>query len=402
MSSVDIHYHYFPPDDVVSARHFWDLAQGLAERGWKVRVYTSNRSCRTKGASYPRKENVNGVEVYRIWRPDFPQNRAYGRILNAVWMLLFWAGRAIWEQDPPEIMITGTDPIFSALVAIPWKWTFPNTKQVHWCFDLYPDGFVAEGLISRNSPIHRFFQYLMSAALRSQDLIANLGSCMETRLRKYAPSVPQITITPWALVEPAIPPQPDLEVRKQLFGNAKIGLLYSGSFGRAHSYEQILALARSLRNESVTFCFAVRGNRVDQLKAAINADDINIRFAGFASEADLEMRLAAADIHIASLQSEWTGCVVPSKFFGSLAIGRPILFVGKKEAAAARWIEEFGLGWFLSEQENNLEAHLNTVRVMALSKLATHCHTIYQTNFSKKDNLDRLSTELSSLTRVSA
>ena len=27
-------YHYFHPDDVVSARHFSDLAEGLVERGW--------------------------------------------------------------------------------------------------------------------------------------------------------------------------------------------------------------------------------------------------------------------------------------------------------------------------------------------------------------------------------
>lgn len=397
LPTVDIHYHFFPPDDVVSARHFGDLAEGLAERGWKVRVYTSNRSCRANGASYPLRETINGVEYHRCWRPDFPQNRAIGRVLNALWMILAWGTRPIWEKNPPDVMITGTDPIFSALVSIPWKWTYPRTKQVHWCFDLYPDALVAEGLIKENSMAHRFFRALMASAMRSQDLIANLGSCMESRLKKYAPEVPQITITPWALVEPAEPPLPDPEIRRQLFGDAEIGLLYSGSFGRAHSYEPILALARSLRNESVAFCFAVRGNRVDQLKAAVRTEDTNIRFAGFASEAELEKRLAAADIHIASLQPEWTGCVVPSKFFGSLAIGRPVLFVGNEDAAPNQWIKELKVGWQLTSEETE-PAKKQLIQSKRHNESAPpHCHATYFAHFSKKGNQDRLNAELNRL-----
>ncbi|NLE89793.1 MAG: glycosyltransferase family 4 protein, partial [Dehalococcoidales bacterium] len=44
--SILILYHFYPPDDVISARHFSDLAEGLANRGWDVTVYTSNRYCR--------------------------------------------------------------------------------------------------------------------------------------------------------------------------------------------------------------------------------------------------------------------------------------------------------------------------------------------------------------------
>ncbi|MFO7974547.1 MAG: hypothetical protein R6V12_07930 [Candidatus Hydrogenedentota bacterium] len=39
-------YHFFYPDDVVSARHLSDLAAGLVQRGWEVTALTSNRFCR--------------------------------------------------------------------------------------------------------------------------------------------------------------------------------------------------------------------------------------------------------------------------------------------------------------------------------------------------------------------
>ena len=73
-----------------------------------------------------------------------------------------------------------------------------------------------------------------------------------------------------------------------------------------------------------------------------------MRFAGFAPESELEKRLAAADIHLVSLRPEWTGVVVPSKFFGSLAAGRPVVFAGGPDSAIARWIHEFGVGWVLT------------------------------------------------------
>src|SRR5207302_9222488 len=97
----------------------------------------------------------------------------------------------------------------------------------------------------------------------------------------------------------------------------------------------------------VHFSFGVRGNRVDELRAAVHRDDANVSFAGFAPESELAKRLAAADIHLVSLWPKWTGVVVPSKFFGALAAGRPIIFAGSRVAALAQWIEAYGVGWVL-------------------------------------------------------
>ena len=404
MPTVDVYYHFLPPDDVVSARHFADLAEGLRERGWKVRVFASNRSCRANGASYPLEETLQGILYHRTWRPDFPQNRAYGRVANALWMCASWTLGAIWEQNPPDIMITGTDPIFSVASSLAWKATFPSTKLVHWCFDLYPDALFAEGIVRENSLPGRALKSLAALTLQSQDMLANLGPCMAKRLGDHAPLAEQIELTPWALVEPESLPVPDPKIRAELFGTAKLGLLYSGSFGRAHCFEDILALARKLRNESVAFCFAVRGNRVEQLKAAIAPEDTNIRFAGFASEADLEKRLAAADIHVASLNPEWTGCVVPSKFFGSLAIGRPVLFSGATDASPARWAERHNVGWTLGpESMDSVQSLLSKLaqNPEALQSLHQQSIQTYNRYFSKKNNLDQLDARLRMLIKSS-
>ena len=62
-------------------------------------------------------------------------------------------------------------------------------------------------------------------------------------------------------------------IREHLFGQANIGLLYSGNFGRAHSYEELLALARLLRRVSsrhVSACRRIGPIWPDQSQANIH------------------------------------------------------------------------------------------------------------------------------------
>jgi glycosyltransferase involved in cell wall biosynthesis len=195
---------------------------------------------------------------------------------------------------------------------------------------------------------------------------------------------------------------PDPAVRRELFGDAALGLLYSGNFGRAPSYEEFLELARRLRGSGVAVCFAVRGNRADELHKAVWPDDANVSFAGFAPESELERRLAAAEVHLVSLRPEWTGVVVPSKFFGSLAAGRPVVFAGSPDSAIAGWIREHGIGWVLSP--DTLDAVAADLRQLAadpgrLGALQRHCHAVYREYFSWQEVVDGWDRELRALVR---
>jgi glycosyltransferase involved in cell wall biosynthesis len=208
---------------------------------------------------------------------------------------------------------------------------------------------------------------------------------MRKRIDFYRPRARRTTLVPWALSEPDRPAPPNSTVRQELFGPADLGLLYSGNFGRAHSYEEFLSLARQLRGTGVVTCFAVRGNRADELRKAVQPDDSNITFAGFAPEGELEQRLAAADVHLVSLRPEWTGVVVPSKFFGSLAAGRPVVFAGSPNSAIAGWIRGLGVGWVLTtESAAAVAADLQGLAAdpARLAALQFRCHAVYREHFS--------------------
>ncbi len=157
-----------------------------------------------------------------------------------------------------------------------------------------------------------------------------------------------------------------------------------------------------MRNDGVRFFFGVRGNRAAELRAAVRPDDANVRLAGFAPESELLRRLSAADVHLVSLRAEWSGVVVPSKFFGALAAGRPVLFAGPRDAAIAGWIREHGVGWVL-DHESVAEAAAS-LRELAqaperLLGLQRHCHAVYQRHFSRRRVMDEWHRELLALLR---
>src|SRR5262249_44898129 len=155
--------------------------------------------------------------------------------------------------------------VLSIFVSLAVKRLRPTIRVAHWCYDLYPEAATAEGILQEQSIVVRLLKRVLREAYRSCDLVADLGSCMRTRLEAYGHSCRKLTLVPWALSEPESILPPDRDVRQALFGDAALTLLYSGNFGRAHSCEEFLQLARSLCDQSIHFCFGVRGNRIQEL-----------------------------------------------------------------------------------------------------------------------------------------
>jgi colanic acid biosynthesis glycosyl transferase WcaI len=395
-------YHFFHPDDVVSAQHFSDLAQDLNARGWQVTALTSDRSCRDPQRRYAATEQWEGVEIVRVHRPAWDQSKSLTRLLNSAWMIVAWLWRSLF-LGPFDTVIVGTDPAFAPILLLPLRLLRPRTPFLVWTFDLYPEAILSEGMgraAALLAPVARWF---MARAYRRCEVLVDLGPRMRKRLAAYGSGVRQETLVPWALVEPARIQVPAPEVRAELFPGSKLALLYSGTLGRAHDYESILLLARACRRRSgdeIGITFACRGNRLRDLKAAVRPDDTNVRFASFAETSELRQRLECADLHLLSLRPEWAGVVVPSKFFGSLAVGRPVLYAGPRDSEIATWIEQHDVGLVLTEE--NLESvadMLHGLDPARLERWRENAARTYRQVFSRRvtaDGWDRLLDDVAS------
>ena len=390
--SVYILYHFFYPDDVISAEHKKDLALGLADRGWDVTVLTSDSYCRDPGKKIlPLDELWNGIRIIRIPRKSHDQSSMAGRLLNSFYMQAGWRKR-LKSMVEPDVLILGTDPQFSQFMLPIIRRMFPDTKLAIWTFDLYPEAL--EGTDSAMLRwIARALRPLMSALYSPVDFMIDIGPCMKERLMRYGAGSSRHTVVPWAMVELDEPVHPEPEIRFELFGDAKLGVLYSGTIGQAHEVENFIALARRLRHmgTSVAFCFAGHGNRYSEVKSLVLKEDTNIRFAGFCPIEALELRLTSADMHMISLKQGWEGAVVPSKFFGALAAAKPVLYDGTNESDIGIWMQKYDLGLRLTE--DSVDEVAQRLRDMSdamhtLEKWQSHVLKIYHDHFSKAKNLD--------------
>ena len=407
-------YHFFHPDDVVSARMFTDLAVEQTRRGWQVSVLTSNRLWRDPHAQLPRFERWNDVEIHRVFRPPWDQARPFERLGNSAWMLAAWLARARSSARSVtarpaarslaasfDAIVVGSDPAFSALMAPVLRRLFPRAAIVHWCFDLYPEAITAEGI--GQAHVEKVARGLMRIAYGAYDALVDIGPRMRERLAEYGAPGRQETLVPWALAETDRPIAVDTTARRALFPDAKLALLYSGTMGRAHEFSALLRLARACRartrERDLDLLLGPRQPR-RRARAGDHARRHERSLAPFADEATLHARLAAADIHLVSLRADWAGVVVPSKFFASLAVGRPVLYAGPADSEIARWIAEHDIGFHVTDDTTDAVAdclHWLLDDGDALARLRERALAVYRREWSKavtNDRWDRLLRDL--------
>lgn len=289
-----------------------DLAFHLASRGWEVAAITSRQRYDDARARLSATDLANGVRITRVWSSRFGRAGLAGRAID---YLTFYASAffaMLRERD--AVVIAMTDPPLMSVVA-----AVASKRQVNWVQDLFPE--VAESLGIR-AP--RILRRLRDWSLRRARANVVLGDLMAAR-------VPKATlIHNWA--DAALEPRPRAE------GDAfRVG--YSGNLGRAHEFDTVLGAMRALPD--VRFVFTGGGAQLESVRRAATG---NAEFRPYAPREMLSESLSSVDAHLVSLQPSLEGLIVPSKFYGILAVARPALFIGARDGELARIIEAHRCG----------------------------------------------------------
>src|SRR5690606_3131947 len=102
---------------------------------------------------------------------------------------------------------------------------------------------------------------------------------------------------------------------------------YSGNFGRAHEFATLLDAAEELlRAPDIRFLMIGEGQQRGFVEAEARRRGLtNILFKPFQPSEMLSESLGVSDVHIVSLLPSLEHCIVPSKFYGVLAAGRPTI-----------------------------------------------------------------------------
>src|SRR5262249_48098129 len=96
---------------------------------------------------------------------------------------------------------------------------------------------------------------------------------------------------------------------------------------------------------AVRWLFIGSGALFEPLKAEVARRELtSVHFKPYQPRALLAQSLSAADVHLVSLRPELEGLIVPSKFYGICAAGRPTVFIGDGDGEIARLIERHDCG----------------------------------------------------------
>jgi colanic acid biosynthesis glycosyl transferase WcaI len=246
-------------------------------------------------------------------------------------------------------MALTTPPLIGLLALVVCR--LRGMKMVALVQDVYPDVGVALGAFEEGSLTTRVLDRLNRAALARADRIIVLGECMRERIaaKVGCESAGKIdVIHNWADGEKI---RPLAEGERNHFAEehglaGRFVVQFSGNFGRVNDFDTPLEAARLLKEcEDIVFLFVGDGAKAGEIKEYVRRHELeNVRLLPYQPRETLLHSLAAGDAHLVTLTEGLAGLSVPSKTYGILAAGRPVLFVGDPRSDVARLVEEHGCG----------------------------------------------------------
>ena len=321
---------FFWPDHSATSQIVSDLAFHLAGSGHDVGVITSRGLYDEPDAVLPKYEMRDGVSIHRVADPHFGRANLGGRAIDylamyhgfamAVWRLA-WRGDVVVVKTDPPLLSCAIAPITRAR----------GLFQVNWLQDLYPE--VALGLgVKALKPFAPLLVAARDISLRLSGHNIAISEAMARRLVASRVAPERISIIPNWCDDDAIHPVPrDENPLREAWGlRDKFVVGYSGNLGRAHECGTLLDAAELLRGDPrIVFLFIGGGHQVEALKREVERRSLTavFQFRPYQPASALSQSLSLPDVHWISLRPEMEGLIVPSKFFGVAAAGRPVIAV---------------------------------------------------------------------------
>jgi colanic acid biosynthesis glycosyl transferase WcaI len=287
-------------------------------------------------------ERSGGVTVVRVGSTDYPRTQMARRVLNYLSYVALSVPRALVVRC--DVVLAMTDPPFEGIVGA-FVAMLKRKPLVYNIRDLYPDmalggSIVAPGLLARVwERLHRW-------ALRRATRVIVLGEDMKTRIVAKGVDAKRVAIVrdgAESPPDPAAPPRIDEEVMDAIRCGFRFVLLHAGNLGFYGAWETLLAAARELEGDGVGLVFVGDGAQRARLEVAA-AGSTNVRFLPFFPADKIASVLTAGDAHVVTIKRGLEGVVVPSKMYGILAAGKPIVAVAPRQTDAASLGARYGFG----------------------------------------------------------
>lgn len=323
---------FFWPDTVATSLILTEVARSLG------RLNDVTVVCGSLGAAIADPDTTQGplVTIVRTRNAGF----GHGTAVRIASYISYLAG-AVWHCKrlrSTECFVTLTTPPLLPVIASIFA-KLHSASHVIWEMDVYPDIATDVGYFKRGGIAWRLSGAVLDWSRRRADVIIALGEEMRDRLVARGVPAHKIQVAEnWANGE---------EIAPRGFPGGPLTILYSGNLGLAHEVETISTVIERLANDKdFHFIFAGGGPRRAELETFCNARSIkNVEFRPYCENAQLSESLGTGHVGLVTQIPATLGSIVPSKIYGIMAAGRPLLYIGPDGSTPARHIQEFKCGW---------------------------------------------------------
>ena len=339
---------YFP-DMEATGQLLTELCEDLADR-FDVAVICGQPNFAEAGTAYRRwgTETVRGVDVHRVWHSRFSKGLLPARLFNLLSYLLGAAMRSLAVR-PPDVVVVETDPPLLCMLGAMLRQRF-RCKLVVYLQDIYPDVGVALGKLPDNA-LTRLLRKWFFDVYRSAERVVVLGEDMGQVLLSAGVARWRIaTIPNWADTARIQPCEHAVNAFRRRHGlDGKFVVMYSGNLGLCQGLDDMVGAAARLRpREDIQLLVIGDGvsRRRLEREAAVRQLS-NVRFLDYQPRCELSCSLSAADLHLLPLDPRVARCVMPSKLYGILSAGRPMIGVVPPDCELARIIATEDVGFLV-------------------------------------------------------
>lgn len=370
---------FFYPDGAATSQLLTDLARSLAREGHSVRVICGR-------SSYAEPDWSEPPEVEIVRTADVPFAR--GDLARVLSYASFLTGSFVHGLlgPSPDLVLTLSTPPGLSLAGTLLK-AACGARHFIWEMDVYPNIAIALHALPSKSVLTRFLGASFDWSRRRADGIIALGE--EMKICLLARGIPDEKIhvaENWADGR-AIQPLP--------FPNGPLTIHYSGNLGMAHETETILTVIERLRNHpDFHFIFAGGGSQRRRLEILCREQAIdNIEFRPYCTRTCLGQSLGEGHVGLVTQLPQSLGSVVPSKIYGVMAAGRPVLYIGPDESTPARHIRRVHCGWHIlpGDADGLVELlHLLNANRGLIVKAGARARFAFERNFDRTVGVNRV------------
>jgi len=338
---------YFYPDHSATSQILTDLVFHLSLDKYTIEIVTSQQRYDNPGAKLKKTETINGVRVNRIKTTRFGRQNLLGRFIDYISFYFNAFIYLLLVVKSGDIVVAKTDPpLISIIAAVVCK--LKGAVLINWLQDLFPEVAVSLG-VKGMSVLNPLLIFMRNWSLKSAYTNVAIGDKMSLHVLRQGIDANKVSIVHnWSIENDIVPIDTSENILRKKWGLVdKFVIGYSGNIGRAHEFDTLINAAEILKeHRDIIFLIIGAGAQFNKIKSRVRELGLdNVRFEGYQPKNMLKYSLTLPDLHVISLLPELEGLILPSKFYGIAASGRPVLYIGATDGEIPQILSNYNCGF---------------------------------------------------------